>query len=456
MNTTIQKIYEKNYLAVELLEVQQRNIKFFLAKIKAKHLFKIFTVAPLEYDLKIYKALVDEYPDENEYYQDLIQRKNLNKLPDDFQRIESSERVKQIKKFIENDDYPLFPNTIIASCDLGNTFIDAESNIPAMDFMELSNETDPHSYIEKVNGIYKIYIPYEKNSLVIIDGQHRIRGLEEAKYDGKEDYELLISLLIGYGRSLVAHQFYTINYNQKPVNKSLLYQLMGQFSDELTRKTFFHGIVRMLNEIDSSPFYNRIKMLGVTNKDSSPEEKKQMTVSQAFLIDYFLPTVSDRLTNSIYAPIFYYYYKNEQYNTEVARFILKYFAAIRRRFKEQWNNPEQYILSKTNSIGAFIKIMHLIFVQIFIESLDSNPEKIASVSIDNLTKYFEEIPIDIFENEGEFGKGSSAGNLSKLKDRILQHINLFKGNSAEEKKEYYKNTLMDRYKDWFNYNCSDL
>lgn len=452
MIAEIKEVVGRKYLVAELMEVSQSKIKFFLAKIKAQNVFKTYTVKPLEYDIARYKSLAKKYPDENEYYNDLIQRKNIDHLPDEFQRFENKERVKKIKDFIEKDKFPLFPNTIIATCDLVNTLDDIDEEEPDTDiedYIEKEDVDSPFSFIAKEGHRLFLYIPYRKKSIVVIDGQHRIRGLEDARTDDVDDYELLFAFLIGYGRSLVAHQFYTVNYNQKPVNKSLLYQLMGQFSDDLNRKTFLHGVVRMMNEIRTSPFHDRIKILGITDKKKSAEDRKLMTVSQAFLIDYLLPSIGDKVPRGLFAPIFYSFYIDEEFKLEIAKLILKFFGALKRCFKNEWNDPEISILSKSLSVGAFIKIMQMVYVNLFVSEYKMDPKSLCQISIDELEPVFEGIDINLFDAEGEFAKGSSAGSLGKLRVGIMNQMDFFEGNTIDEKLDNYKSNLQE-FKEWFS------
>src|SRR5690606_23915527 len=133
-----------------------------------------------------------------------------------------------------------------------------------------------------------------------------------------------------YDRSIIAKQFYTINYEQKPVNKSLLYQLTGEFSLEINELTFLHNVVKILNELDKSPFYKRIKMLGTAPKNVKDEEKPLLSISQAFLIDSLKKTISNSSTGGLYQPIFLYYYKQPKLHAELIKFLINYFSSIKK------------------------------------------------------------------------------------------------------------------------------
>src|SRR5690606_24288994 len=131
-------------------------------------------------------------------------------------------------------------------------------------------------------------------------------GLLKTEYSVKKEFDLLVSFIIGFDRSVIAKQFYTINYEQKPVNKSILYELTGEFSVEVTELTFLHNLVKILNELDKSPFYKRIKMLGTTPKGVDTEDKSRYSISQAFMIDALRKSISNKSTGGVYQPIFLY------------------------------------------------------------------------------------------------------------------------------------------------------
>ncbi|MDT8444691.1 MAG: DGQHR domain-containing protein [Desulfuromonadales bacterium] len=171
--------------------------------------------------------------------------------------------------------------------------------------------------------------------------------------------------ILDYDRSIIARLFYTINYTQKSVNKSLLYHLTAEFSTEINEINFLHDVVKALNESEKSPFFKRIKMLGVSPREMDSDDKKMMTLSQAFLIDYFLYTLIAKKVSSAIQPIFYYYYKHDE-RFAIVRFIVSYFTAAKEILPE-WDNPKESMISKSVGVGALIKVLNYVFIKIFIE-----------------------------------------------------------------------------------------
>jgi hypothetical protein len=127
--------------------------------------------------------------------------------------------------------------------------------------------------------------------VTIIDGQHRIRGIEnainilkneikkirsrgittdEAKLQLKSkierlkdllDIELVVSYFIDKSLEYQAMIFSTINRTQKRVSQDLVYSLFGLSTNDTPYKTALE-VTLALNSHPKSPFYKRIKLYG--------------------------------------------------------------------------------------------------------------------------------------------------------------------------------------------------
>lgn len=310
INVDAVQIDGNTFCKIELIPVTQKEKTFYLAKLPARLLLDIYTVEPAEYDSNKEAALAATFPDDRDYFQYRLDVERKRAQSREFERKLSPERVAEIRDFLDEKEYALFPNTVIVTCELINeargiapgTSIEdirdlIDDSVAGLCFLEEPNETDNRTFL---------YVPRRKGSILVIDGQHRIRGLEKAHDEVIQNYEILVSFIIGFSRSVVAELFYTINYTQRSVNKSLLYHLMGEFSRELDKITFMHETVRTLNEVEKSPFHKRIKMLGTVEATLPRPERERMTISQAFLIDYLVGTISEDRRTRVYPPIFLY------------------------------------------------------------------------------------------------------------------------------------------------------
>lgn len=440
-------IHNRTYLKLELISVQQKDRRFYISKINHGDLLDIHTVEPTTYDEEIYGDLKDSSSALAGYYEMVVQKDDDEIETQGFQRHEEEDRVREIKKFLSSSKFPIFPNTIIVTCDLGVDIADVDEGVEVENYIP-ENNTSKLSFFEILGDKSYIYIPYEENSLVIVDGQHRLAGLREAEIPNGE-YELVLSFVIGYDRSYVANLFYTINHYQKKVNKSVLLHLQSEFSRKLDQVTFIHGIVRILNEHKQSPLNSRIKMLGVVPKGIESTEKYRYGVSQAFLIDYMLPLVGSEPSRGNYQPIFNYYYKNKDYHGDLIKLIIMYFNAIKRHAKVHWDNPKDSIVTKTISIGAFIKILHFLMIKMFVDDWDCNPSKIREITTDVLQEKLQGISNVDFSKTGDFGGVSSSGTLGKLQKLICVNIDYFNVDTYEELIDDLKENYIPRFKDWF-------
>lgn len=174
-------------------------------------------------------------------------------------------RVKSIAEFCKRDD-AMFPTPIILSAP-SNSFI--------------INDEDQTITISE-DGIY----------CSIIDGQHRIEGIKESGYIDK--FELLIEFVFDTDPARDAYLFSVINGNQKPMSKSLIYDLFAVTKARTVEK-LCNKIMRELNSNIKSKMIGKIKMLGYKD-EFSPNG----VVSQARLVDELKKLISDNTSRDNY------------------------------------------------------------------------------------------------------------------------------------------------------------
>ena len=112
-----------------------------------------------------------------------------------------------------------------------------------------------------------IEIPIVASSAQILDGQHRMAGLARAMKKDEEigEKKVLVILVNELETEQAARIFLNINTEQKPVQKSLIYDLFGLINQDDPDMPIVRAndIVRYLNESSDSPYYNLIKMPGI-------------------------------------------------------------------------------------------------------------------------------------------------------------------------------------------------
>jgi len=456
MTENIVNIGKTTFCGFDVIPVSQKNQLFYLGRIPARFLLNAYTVVPAEYDVDKAASLAESYKNDTDYAEFRLDmdRKESEIDTKSFERKLDMDRVKEITRFLNDDDYALFPNTIIVMCDLLNDNIDVPPGTQLRDIADSIGQIKENLSFLETSALTPqksmLYIPDGKNSLLIIDGQHRIKGLENANPNVRDNYDVLVSFIAGFDRAVVAKIFYTVNYTQKPVNKSLLYHLMGEFSHNLDKRTFLHEVVRVLNEVTSSALYKRVKMLGTVDSTATVETQKKMTISQAFLIDYLVRSIDSKAKTGIYPPIFLRFYQIEDFRVDIIHFIMNYFEAISELKRVDWDSPEQSIICKTIGIGAFIRVMYFLFVKIVTKDPDYNMVNIRNITKDNLKDLLNGIQTIDFSTTGPYGKAASGGTLNKLKEEIIEKSACFKGLKYEDFISDYKANDLKKFRDWLN------
>lgn len=124
------------------------------------------------------------------------------------------------------------------------------------------NWTDKSEVTVKDNTISFDLVPAAAQA---IDGQHRLAGLEDAMKDDAKvgDRSVIVTLCVGLTTKQAATIFLNINTEQRPVPKSLLYDLFGEVGNDPKHAiNRARDIATALNEDADSPLYRLIKFPG--------------------------------------------------------------------------------------------------------------------------------------------------------------------------------------------------
>lgn len=208
-----------------------------------------------------------------------ITKRNVSNTSE-YQREFDKNRVSQISKFLEdNNQVCPFPTPIILA-------LDVETDIKVFKSRETMNENEMlmKNYLEsdepmsllfnsqensdldekEVSDFFDLYIPDNIDNIFIVDGQHRFKGIEKFITNNANinDLEMSVTFLINYDIYEQSEVFANINFKQKPVNKSLYYDIFGVLPGR-NEFTFTHFLVSAINKSDE--FNGLVKMLGKGN-----------------------------------------------------------------------------------------------------------------------------------------------------------------------------------------------
>lgn len=277
------------------------------------------------------------------------------------------------------------------------------------------------------------------SNVFIVDGQHRMMGMiklydelnhyvvrtedDEYVYDYLKRYKFNCTILVNYDLWEQGQVFVNVNFKQKPVNKSLYYEIFGseyrenETNWERNKIYLAHQVARSLNEHPESPFYQRVKMLGTGSG----------FVSQAFVVEslqrnfkrgglwYFDPDAKN--------------VDKGYYTTE----LLSYFVAIKRLFEKYWPQDgatKGTVICKTTGFGAWVRLMGMMREDgdvILLKELKKSAERkevcepyVKQVMdiLSPLKKYGERL----FGKDSEFSSSSGQGAESKLFKKMLYYI----------------------------------
>lgn len=349
-----------------------------------------FLVSQNGQDFIIGKAKIGEVLQYTKYTERLIIGYDEDEKPiynNHVQRKVDKSRVEKIADFLINDDTATFPTNIVLG--IPQNMIDSQS----CNDDGVINITFDEKVVKEVqkaksgDATADIYV-------TIIDGQHRIRGIEVAierlegyiakDYKGKSslwkdklenllNIELVISCFVDKTLEYQAMIFSTINRTQKRVSQDLVYSLFGLSTDDSPYKTALE-VVLALNGHPKSPFYKRIKLYGGNyNKTECPP------LSQATMVKSIVALISTSLRESendkyrerrelkeckSNKPLpFREFYANDE-DSKIADCMFYYFSSVRKYFGPRWaydglSKPNN-ILQSTVGYEALMKILVLI------------------------------------------------------------------------------------------------
>jgi DGQHR domain-containing protein len=284
------------------------------------------------------------------------------------QRALSSDRVNDIKKYVNEYEYATFPSSIILNfphekVDIYDVDISLNVN---------GNDEDLNYPInlknEKINNFSKMVLlifPYEGSIAQIIDGQHRMSGFDD---NSSIEFDLPVTIFIDQSVEQQAEIFSTINGKQTRVTPSLVYELFGINERPSPYKTA-HNIVVALNSSDESPLKNWFKRLGKANKyyegfitqSTANQNILKLLCGNAKQVDEDMRILSrgEKLNlNTEFSsklPILREFYIDDDEIT-IVKILFNFFNAIKECLPEEWNKIDS-IFKKTIGFVALFKVL---------------------------------------------------------------------------------------------------
>ncbi len=191
------------------------------------------------------------------------------------------QRLNAIGRYIDTVE-SAFPNSIILAANYKETgeLVDDESLMWSVEF-------------EKDSPVGLLKIPTLARLAAVVDGQHRLYGFTESEVRSRQSMPLLCAIYLDLPNPFQAFLFATINYNQRPVDKSQSYELYGfNLDEELPQawspeKAAVH-FCRRLNTDNLSPFTGHIIVAAQADAAlllASKKLLKEWAVSTATIVE---------------------------------------------------------------------------------------------------------------------------------------------------------------------------
>lgn len=396
----------KNFIKISALEVLQLNSKsgaVYTGRITFNELLQIQRLTERKesnYDPFGEKSTSSNIIEEEEEFQRHLNKSKLNEISDYLKG-----------EFDKQNEGIIYPSSVILSLDINEDNSDElnEDKIESSYYDGLNS-----CYTIDKNGVTSIYIPKTKRICLIVDGQHRFSGLkkfyDETKASVKKDkilnFQFIATILLGYDPFQVAEVFANVNFNQKPVNKSLYYDIFGSAAKEKNEIQLAHFLALHMQNNELSPLNGMIKLLG----------KGYGLFSQAFFVEKLLIHFKNE---EVWSDLYQNYLMDGDRFLNIPDFLILYFEEIKNAYSECWpskvtrDNQEVYsaysynfILCKTTGMGAFFRLIRDIYPMV--KNFNTENEKRAKLN-DLFSLISKEDSIELFSKEGDYGRGGSEG-----------------------------------------------
>lgn len=413
-------------------------------------------------NFKVLRNIVKFTFREPQTYDPFNPNKTIGQITEDvnkdyYQRLRTDKRISSIYSFLlneinninsgKNNAIGSFPTAIIISMDINQELETRDEYIKYYESLN-NNEYIGSFYNRLAENNVELLIPKKKVSL-IVDGQHRLSGMiklyddavnEKVKVGKKslmqeypnlthdkvikslENFDLMCTILLGFDKWEQGKIFADVNFNQKPVNKSLYYDIFGSFPNPNKNDIFLaHMLAMHLQNNKHSVIRGFIKMLG----------SGAGYFSQSFFVEAILEHLSK---NGIWGNVPLDFLNDGDDYKILSKFFKAYFAAIKEVFAPYWPTADQdtsrkypHILVKTTGMGALIKLINPIYKKLK-TSIDF--KSISEAELRDLMKKelwkAEPKGRDFFSKDGGFAGSGSLGLQNQLFKALAQQLEYFK------------------------------
>ena len=274
------------------------------------------------------------------------------------QRPLNPKRVRDLERFVNTVDAS-FPTSVIIAVDGRCVSYDEKSQT-----MTLSNWLDHGKDEEPI---------YFRKIARVLDGQHRLAGLDDGGPTG--EFDINVSVFVDIDISDQANIFSTVNLAQTKVNRSLAYDLFELARTRSPQKSC-HNIAVALDQNPTSPFHLKIKRLGVATAGRFNETITQATFVQRLLGYVSADPMKDRDlflrgkqppragARELEAQIFRNLFLDGR-DLDIAEVLWRYFTAAKERWPLAWESTERgLMLNRTNGFKGLMRFLRPVYLRV--------------------------------------------------------------------------------------------
>lgn len=308
--------------------------------------------------------------------------------PDELQRVYSEPRAKEIGAWIKEEN-SLLPNAIV---------VDFKNDV------EIEPTADPDIVTISIPDPSDIENP---KIAYILDGQHRVKGFEFS--DGVE-FDLAVIAVHNVSDNIRGKIFIDINSKQVKVDERLLLDLMAGTKSLAQDDDRVYQAIRGLDSNKASPLHEKIQFL--------PEQKNKW-VKNTNLFKNLKPHIS---AGGVL------YNKTTAQQIEI---LSSYFAAFKTVFPVQWEDSNNYVLTRNQGIelmcGIFREVKHrcdLYENRSYTRNAFENQVKVLKGKFLDITlEGNQKISIPLDWNVAQFGKLSTRQWMAEVRKLIANILN---------------------------------
>lgn len=411
---------------------------------------------------KVLRNIIKFTSREPQNYDPFNPDKSVSKITEDinkdyYQRLRDDKRIGNIYNFLlreinnvynsKTNAVGTFPTAIIISMDINQEVETIEEYIESYDKLRIDEYIGAY-YNKLENNNVELLFPQRKISL-IVDGQHRLSGMIKLYEDALSrrikigrnslsdvypnltyeqiinslnDFDLNCTVLLGFDKWEQGKVFADVNFNQKPVNKSLYYDIFGSFPNPDKNDIFLaHMLAMHLNNNTKSVINGYIKMLG----------SGKGYFSQAFFVEAILEHFREK---GIWGNIPLDFLNGGEDHKILSKFFRAYFQAIKNVFIDYWPTEGQdtsrkypHILVKTTGMGALIKLINPIYrkLKLTVDFKTIEESELVKLLNQELVKAKDKEET-FFSKQGDFAGSGSLGLQNQLFLKLAQELGYIK------------------------------